>query len=448
MTKLTTVILLSLATFFAISCNPDSEESGPDANTFSVNIRNQEPYALSVNTVSVGTYVSRLEEPMLIEPSKSAKVDVAVDGAVIASLNSCEVKVNSFSRSFKSADISESKKGVKSLDFPYDNKDKSIKEVTVWESDKYSAFADIVFFGEKYYVAFREAGGHVSNTYEERGAVIIRSSTDCKSWSDELTISNDLDLRDPHFCISADKKSLYVYYGTFEPRGVAGYFPEHSSGVSVLELDNSGRLALQEMKAVEMNSYSDYWLWSVTMHKGVIYGLAYGNLEDGRSYPVLVKSEDGVKFSKVCDMRYAINECHLCFVGDQAYLFARSCDSDGGYIFKSKNNAYTQWDVMPYPDVQMHCPVTLQIWDKVFVCVRGKNRGVPIYVFDPKDNSLKFVHDVFPNTSTDRAYAGMILHDDILHVAYYAYKTKMQNIYYQGIPALKLWELTNAASGL
>lgn len=444
------------------------------ASVAKVTVINKNPYPLTVNTVKLDSYVLQVEGSQPIVEGASADYYIPLEPFSLSSGQSFTVAVDGYECRLDSPAVFNAGR-IESVPFEYDNQNKAITDVTVWESNRYSSFTDIVFFKKKYYCAFREAGSHVVSEYGERGKIIVRSSDDCSTWKTELEIVNDFDNRDPHFVISDDGTKLYVYYGMMRPIGEEGYFPNPCTQMSVLDTDANGDLRLESMNDVEIKyskngrtlDKSQFWLWGITKHSGKYYGVAYYIFNPDQKdrplsgRPILASSTDGIHYEEICDFLFEGkvyfngvgyedigNEASPCFIGDRLYIFFRSVQAQNAIVAYS-DPPYTRWSGKwkTYEGMQMQCPIAIPLWDKIYVCMRGNTHGVPIYAFDPETMEFNFVHDVYANTSTDRAYPGMIVHDDALHVVYYAYKSVAQNIYYQRIPLGKLYDMTNTAFG-
>lgn len=420
------------------------------ATVAKVTVVNSSNHPMTVNTVKLRSATLQVQDPGTIAVGDSADFYVVASPFAVSASAPLEVSVDSYKRSF-SSDASFAAGSIKKIRFVYDNPDTQVIDRNVWISDRYSSFTDIVYFGKKYYVAFREAGGHVAQTFADRGSIFILSSDDCVSWTKEVTITRDFDLRDPHFIVSDDGARLFVYYGRAIPgAGDDGYFPApYCTEVSILQLDAAGKLTLKESHDVDMGADSRYWLWGMAKHKGTIYGVGYYiiNKDAGTGYPVFMKSTDGINFTRTANIFVEGNEAHPCFVGDRVYVFFRSVESNDGYVTYSEGPNYTRWRPKPqltYEELKMHCPTTLYLWDKVFVCMKSNTYALPIYAFNPENNDFRYLHTVF-DVQTDFGYPGMIVHDDCLHVVYYAYKLGKQNIFYQRIPLSKLYTLTESA---
>lgn len=406
-------------------------------------VTNNLEHPMTVSTVSVGDDILRVEGSEPIAKGESAEFYLPLEPFHLAENAGIDIAVNSYAKNVKS-ELTFTAGKQKTINFNYNNPDRTIVDKEIWTSNRYSSFPDIIHYKDKYYCAFREAGGHVAEDYSMKGSLFILSSDDCNNWKKEedLTISSDYDLRDPHFVESADGSKLFVYYGRVKPVGEAGYFPEEGgSGVSVFEIGGDGALKKVSDNVVDMKK-PYYWLWSVTRHGNAYYGVAYYNIVNGSGYPRFMKSTDGIHFEKVYDMYINGNEASTTFIGDKAYVFFRSVSNENAYVSVA-DPPYDNWKTTTYDGMMMHCPISLELWDKIFVCMRGNTHGVPIYAYDPSNKAFDFVYDVFTNTSADRAYPGMIVYDDCLHIVYYAYKAVSQNIYYHRIPLEKLYMLLN-----
>ena len=90
-----------------------------------------------------------------------------------------------------------------------------IKVQRIW-NHKYSAFTSIAEFHGKYYVAFREAGGHIWDSKgKAEGEIRIISSKDGNEWKSVALLSKkEFDLRDPKLTVTPDGKLLVTMGGS------------------------------------------------------------------------------------------------------------------------------------------------------------------------------------------------------------------------------------------
>jgi len=210
----------------------------------------------------------------------------------------------------------------------------------IWDRAGHNAFTDLIRYESTFYCAFREGSGHVPGI---DGTVRVIASDDGMNWrSIALLDEKDVDLRDPKLSVMPDGRLMLVMAGSFyegrkllkrEPR-VAFSDPGRTSfgRPQLAVIDESIR------KSVD-------WLWRVTWHDGVAYGVVYQPVPNEWGLR-LVTSTDGVRWKQVA--RLAVegrpNETTLRFRrdGTMIALVRREGAKRTGVIGHSAA-PYTDW---------------------------------------------------------------------------------------------------------
>ncbi len=166
----------------------------------------------------------------------------------------------------------------------------------IWDQAPHSAFGDLIRFQDRWYAVFREGTAHVPRTGgADDGKLRVIMSKDGEAWSSEALIAEPgIDLRDPHLSITAKGQLMIVAGGSEYPGGVyQGRQPR-------VMFSKNGRAWSKPVVVLERG----HWLWRVTWHKGVAYGISkFGSpskeLPENPRRANLVRSRDGVHWETV-----------------------------------------------------------------------------------------------------------------------------------------------------
>lgn len=83
----------------------------------------------------------------------------------------------------------------------------------------------------------------------------------------------------------------------------------------------------------------DIWIWSVTWHDGVAYGIGYPNQNSDLQKTRLYKSDDGRKWDVLVSELHEGNESSIAFKADGTAL----CYLRGGHVIGQSLPLYTNW---------------------------------------------------------------------------------------------------------
>lgn len=286
----------------------------------------------------------------------------------------------------------------------------------IWDRAPHNAFTDLVRYQDQWFCVFREGKGHVSPD----GALRIITSKDGKEWeSAALITSRDSDLRDAKITITPDGQLMLCGAGAWHDKS------KHTHQ-SLAWFSRDGR---NWSEAVPIGD-PDLWLWRVTWHGNQAYGIGYGVGQD--RFVRLYQSADGKTFKPLVERLFDVgypNESSIVFAGETAYcLLRRDGNPQGGLIGIAKP-PYTQWDWKEL-GVRIGGPHQIQLPDGRFVAavrLYDKKVRTALCWLDPAAGRLT---EFLPLPSGgDTSYAGLVLHDGLLWVSYYASHEGKTSIY-------------------
>jgi len=215
-----------------------------------------------------------------------------------------------------------------------ENLDWRIKTRKVWEKAPHDAFTGLAAFKDRLYICFREGTAHGSTD----GAIRILSSKDGKSWRSVGRFdSPTYDYRDPKLTVSSGGSLMLTAAAANHSR---------TSLMTLVWLSTDG----SKWSEPAMIGDHDYWLWSVTWHNGVAYGVGYDTSLPAKKRKGLrlYKSDNGKQFTAIVPELYNVDEpdeTALAFGQDgTAYAIVRREVKGKSTVLGKAKPPYTDWE--------------------------------------------------------------------------------------------------------
>lgn len=303
----------------------------------------------------------------------------------------------------------------------------------IWDRAEHCAFTDLVVAGERRYVSFREGTRHV---FGSPGLIRVLGNADDGEWRSVARITeDDIDLRDPKLELLPDGRlMLNVGASRYVGNELRGHSPRVAFGDA-----GTGRFgALVPVTLPASIVTGADWLWRVTWHGGMGYGVVYHPRSEGGVLH-LVRSADGLVYElhatlelpRGKDLPTSPNEASLAFLSDGTMIAVVRCDGamPGGFVGYAKP-PYEQfeWRVI---GMQLGGPDLIVLeGDRVIVGSRGVLTA-PVNGpgrVEPTRSTVLFrlardgaVSDLITLPSGgDTGYPGLALDGDELLVTYYS----------------------------
>jgi hypothetical protein len=289
----------------------------------------------------------------------------------------------------------------------------------IWDRAPHNAFTDLVRWRDKFYCAFREGEGHAGDV----GKLRVVESVDGSQWQSVVALEmDDFDMRDAALCVTPDDR-LMVLGGaqkSFDGQRATGTFVSFSS---------DGR----SFTAPKLVIPPGRWLWRVTWHGSQAYGVSYA-ASQGRPFSALLSTKDGEQYSAVTDKLLGEGwptEARVRFTDNGTCLCLHRRDGSEG------NTAYLGRSEPPYTDwqwkdtgVRFGGPNFLQLpggqWVGVGRLYDGQQR-TSIVQLDVEQGTIDELLRL--PSGGDTSYPGLVWHDELLWVSYYASHEGKTNIY-------------------
>lgn len=158
----------------------------------------------------------------------------------------------------------------------------------VWDAGEHNAFTDLIYYKNRFLLAFREGNSH----QQENGIIRILESLDGHGWKPKSIIEEEgLDLRDPKFSILPDGRLHLLMGGSrLDKEG-------NILSINTFVTDSSDDI---DFKPLTQILDRNEWLWRLTWQHGVGYGVAYCRFEE-ETYLTLYQTRNGYEYEKLFD---------------------------------------------------------------------------------------------------------------------------------------------------
>ena len=296
-------------------------------------------------------------------------------------------------------------------------KEAEIMEVNkIWDQAPYNAFTDLLWFKDRWICTFREAADH---SFSPDGALRIITSPDGKSWtSAALMTSPTGDLRDPKITLTPDGRLMLNSAEAFTQ-------PADRKHQSKVWFSSDGK---QWTAPVEIGD-PNIWMWRVTWHKGLAYGIGYDTVAE--RFIRLYSSPDGMKFDTLVARLFEEgepSESSMLFLEDDSCLcLVRRTHTAQLGIAKPP---YKEWSWKDL-GVLLDAPHMIRLDDGRIVAagrsVGGRASWTSLLWLDPVAGTLTEFLKLPSRTST--SYPGLVLRDGFLWVSYYSPHEGKSSIY-------------------
>jgi len=310
----------------------------------------------------------------------------------------------------------------------------SVKKI--WDAGNHNAFTDLIHWRERFWCTFREADGHVGG----EGKLRVLMSDDGEQWqSIALLAEAGIDLRDPKLSITPDDRLMIVAGGSvYQGKTLTGRQPR-------VAFSTNGR----DWSPPERVLAEGDWLWRVTWHDRVCYGIAYDASKRSTvaaqeaaklTAPAdpgaadwklkLYKSTNGRNFELVThlDVPGHPNESTLRFRRDGSLMamVRREGGSQNGWLGTSRA-PYTEWK-WSETNMRFGGPNFIELpTGELWAVTRNYVPKAHTVLAKLTDKSIEPVL-TFPSGG-DNSYAGLVWREDLLWVSYYSSHEGKTSIY-------------------
>ncbi|MDZ7386302.1 MAG: exo-alpha-sialidase [candidate division KSB1 bacterium] len=275
----------------------------------------------------------------------------------------------------------------------------------IWDTAPHNAFTDLIRFRSRWYLVCREGEDHISFD----GILRVLSSKDGRHWNSMAVLEvPGADLRDGKLSVTPEGILMLI-------AGARRQTEPHTFETMVWFSDNGGR-----WRGPTKVADPDYWLWRVTWHKGLCYGIGYSC--GARHNIRLYTSRDGREFSTLVstlyDRDYA-NETSIVFVENDTAVCLLRRDPEQGLLGISAP-PYTDWRWVPL-GARIGGPHMLRLPDgRLLAAVRlyDERQRTALCWVDRRQGRL--TECLTLPSGGDTSYPGLVWYKDTLWVSYYS----------------------------
>ena len=280
----------------------------------------------------------------------------------------------------------------------------------IWDAGEHNAFTDLIRWRNRWYCTFREGDRHVGGD----GRIRVLASDDGDRWTSIALISESgIDLRDPKLSIMPDDRLMIVAGGSvYEGTRYLGRQPR-------VMFSSDGRTWSTPQRILEEGD----WLWRVTWHEGLAYGVTYKAEAAGSEWTAtLVSSADGRTFHPLTT--FAVpgkpNETTLRFMpdGEMVALVRREGGNRFAWLGRGRP-PYTSWTWREIPH-QVGGPNFIQLPNGDLWASGRRYPGGPKTVIARLTLDGGYEPALTLPSGGDTSYAGMVWYEGLLWVSYYA----------------------------
>lgn len=289
----------------------------------------------------------------------------------------------------------------------------------IWDEAPHCAFTDLIRWRDKWICGFREGQDHVGS----HGTIRLLQSADGTTWTSLAKLEHETyDLRDANLSVTPDDRLMVV----------AGSQVDQGNG------RRSGSLAYFSPNGVAWSepatiSELGRWLWGVTWHDGIAWGVAY-KAPDGGAASTLLKSADGVHFNTVAAEFETSSpwptEARVHFGADDQAVCLHRCDAKRNFASVGVASApYTDWTWHEL-DRFIGGPNLLQLPGGTWIAAGRITNPEPVTALlhlDPEAGTATPILTL--PSGGDTSYPGLAWHDGMLWMSYYSSHEDSTKVY-------------------
>lgn len=309
----------------------------------------------------------------------------------------------------------------------------------VWDKAPHNAFPDLFQHKKYFYITFRESTSHVGN--ENDGKVRVMRSKDLKKWETvNLFELPGIDIREARLSAMPDGRMLVtVAAGVWKDKQYLSLNPY----VSFSDKSGNTFTALEKAEIDPAIKRELDWIWRVTWHNGVGYGVmyqTYAGHRGGEWKAQLLKTTDGKKYERVLELPVDgnPNESTIRFdKNGKMYILIRRESKDGMGMLATAGYPYTQFSFDPLK-WRLGGPNFLFLNEHELVIgsrLHEEKVCTALFLTDLNGSAKKIIR--LPSNG-DSSYPGMIIYKKKLWVVYYSSHEGKTSIYMAEVPLSEL----------
>jgi hypothetical protein len=301
----------------------------------------------------------------------------------------------------------------------------------IWNDAPHNAFTDILRWKGDFYCTFREGTGHIPAETEGIGDGTIRilKSAKGEEWTSVALLTfKDIDLRDPKLSITPDNRLMISMGGSnYDGKTLVDREPY----VSFMDSPKGTVTKPRPIVVDDTIGEDPGWLWRVTWHIGVGYGVSYRSIQNELWEVLLVKTTDGIHYTLVdmLELPGRPNESTVRFDKQgKMFIVVRNEDKERRGHIGHSIAPYTDWTWNDIPQ-KLGGPDMIFMPDgELLLGTRQYSSPTQTIVghLCPKGSFTKYA--TFPSGG-DTSYPGFVIYKRKLWMSYYASHEGKTSIY-------------------
>jgi hypothetical protein len=295
----------------------------------------------------------------------------------------------------------------------------------IWGKAKHNAFTDLIYFQGKFLCCFREADEHAGG---KNGKIRILSSKNGKEWDSIALISlKGVDLRDPMLSEMPDGRLMLNMGGSiFKKEKLIICYPR------VAFSENGSKWS-----SISTLDMPWEWIWRVTWHKGIGYGVSYGHIIGQKRWIIrLYKTTNGLDYSFLTRLKVVKfpSETTLRFLKDDTMVAL--IRRHGPAMIGTAKAPYMKWKLNE-TDERLGGPNFLVLDDgRMFGSGRlhrTEKRKKCTYTALAKMSLTSYEPLLVLPSGGDTSYPGMVYKNGKMYLSYYSSHEGKSKIYFATI---------------
>jgi hypothetical protein len=297
----------------------------------------------------------------------------------------------------------------------------------IWDQAEHCAFTDLFEFQGALYCTFREADEHAGGI---DGVIRVLKSEDGLEWTPVAILAKEgIDLRDPKLSTLPDGRLLMTLGGMVFEKG------ERKGGDCYVAFSEDG-INWSEVQCLDM---PEEWIWRLTWHNGIGYGISYSGLYADPADPeqswglMLYQTQDGLNYDRITQIKVPNfpSEATLRFMPDNTMVA----------MLRRQGKGWIGTAQPPYEDWSWKATTTYFGGQNFLILPEGQMWGTSRYLVIEGNEIVEtqtavgpmtlddFHPDLILPSGGDTSYPGMVYRDGILYVSYYSSHEGKTSIY-------------------
>ena len=306
----------------------------------------------------------------------------------------------------------------------------------IWDAAPHNAFTDLARHRDQWFCVFREGSGHIPGT---NGTIRVLSSPDGTKWnSAALLAEKGIDLRDPKISVTPAGQLMLLMGGSVYDGEEGPKARKLVSARTRVAFSTDGKIWTTPQPVSVPDSQ---WLWRVTWHRGTGYGFSYTHgVPASKVVITLWRTTNGLAYEKIVTPTTPLpcwpDETTIRFQPDDSMLALVRNEQKPLQAFIGRSRPpYTEWQFTDAGHPAQGPNFLILSDGRMFYAGRDFPAGAKT-VFGSLTLEQCAPLLTLPSGG-DTSYPGMVWHDGLIWLSYYASHEGKTAIYLAKIRVLE-----------